>query len=64
VQLGRGGILSEREWQPFAPSTQFAQALFVIGRLRAFHELRLPFTTKTKKQWFEKNLECIAERGL
>ena len=63
VQLGRGGFLSEREWQPSAPSTQFAQTLFVIGRLRAFPDLRLPFTRKTKKQWFEKNWNALLKDG-
>jgi hypothetical protein len=63
VQLGTGGILSERQWQPLAPSTHFAQTLFVKGQLRAFPELRLPFTRKTKEQWFEKNWNAWLKEG-
>jgi len=63
VQLGRGGILSERKWQISAPSTQFALMLFLVGATAPAE--RYPhFTRKTKKQWFEKYWNAWLKDGL
>jgi hypothetical protein len=63
LQLGRGGIYSEREWQISAPSTYFALMLFGMGQLRAAAGRFPHFTRKTKKQWFEKNWNALLKEG-
>jgi hypothetical protein len=63
LQLGRGGIYSEREWQIKAPSTQFAIKLFGMAQLRAAAGRFPHFTRKTKKQWFEKNWNALLKEG-
>jgi hypothetical protein len=64
LQLGKGGIFSEGEWQISAPSTQTALKLFSFGQFRALEGLCQPFAPKIKKQWFRENWEAMLDTGV
>ena len=64
VQLGKGWIYSEREWQPAAPSTQAAMGLLINAQSKrtAFH--LPPLTKRTKRRWFEVSWKDFLDRGI
>jgi hypothetical protein len=60
LQLGKGGILSDREWHPDAPSTRGALMVLAAGYQRRAAGLGgLRLTQKNKKDWFDKNWKWL-----
>ncbi len=53
LQLGKGGIFSDREWQISAPSTQTALKIFAIGKSLVVEGLCMPLTRTNKRYWFD-----------
>ena len=64
LQLGRGGIYSEREWQPAAPSTQAAIGLLINAQSKRTALHLPPLTKKTKRRWFEVSWKDFLDRGI
>lgn len=64
LQLGRGGIHSEREWQPAAPSTQAAMGLLINAQVQRTALHLPPLTKRTKRRWFEVSWKDFLDRGI
>lgn len=63
LQLGKGGIFSESEWQLKALSTRGVFGLFRIGSLRAGAELGPRLTRENKKKWFDETWDWLLGNG-
>jgi hypothetical protein len=64
LQLGRGGIYSERGWQLAAPSTQAAIGLLINAQSKRTALHLPPLTKKTKRRWFEVSWKDFLDRGI
>jgi hypothetical protein len=65
LQLGsRGGIYSERGWQPVAPSTQAAIGLLINAQSKRKALHLPPLTKRTKRRWFDVSWKDFLDRGI
>jgi hypothetical protein len=64
LQLGKGGIYSERKWQPAAATTQAAIGLLINAQSKRTALHLPPLTKRTKRRWFEVSWKDFLDRGI
>jgi hypothetical protein len=63
LQLGEGGVFSQRQWRLSAPSTQAAVSLYVTALLYKKAWDLPPLTKNNKRTWFEASWNYMLKEG-